>query len=144
MKNKQPRSRRSAAVGEIYLFGGSSLGRGPRFADDAVDGLGGFGSDRKPFIGAGEIDGEIGAFLERIVGTDLFDVAAIATLAAVDGYDFVIRAGFGALAVEAERYGHGRLRLRLPGSGRARRLESLRGLAKRNLDGMRKFLWGRG
>ena len=99
------------------MVGGLSLGRGPRFADDAVDGLGGFGSDREPFVGAGEIDGEVGAFLERIVSSDLLDVASVAALAAVDGYDFIIRAVFGALAVEAERNGHGWLRLRCPGAG---------------------------
>jgi hypothetical protein len=33
----------------------------------------------------------------------LFDIATVATLAAVDGYDFVVRTIFGALAVETER-----------------------------------------
>ena len=107
MKSKQPRSRRSAAVGEIgSWWGGSSLGRGPRFADDAVDGFGRLGTDGEPLVGFFEVDGEIGAFDQRVIGAQLFDVSTVPTLAAIDSDDFIIGTVFGSLAVETESYGH--------------------------------------
>ena len=45
----------------------------------------------------------VGALKHRIVSTDLLDIASVAALAAVDGYDFIVRTVFGALAVESER-----------------------------------------
>ena len=74
-----------------------------RFSDEAVDGLGWFCTNSEPFVCFGKIDFVVRAFNKRVVGTDLFDIATVATLAAVDGYDFVVRAIFGALAVETER-----------------------------------------
>ena len=74
-----------------------------RFADEAVYGLGCFGANREPFIGFFKIDFVICTFDKWIVGSNLFDIATVATLAAVDGYDFVVRTIFGALAVETER-----------------------------------------
>ena len=74
-----------------------------RFANEAVDGLGWFCTNSEPFVRFFKVDFVVGAFDKWIVSSDLFDVATIATLAAVDGYDFVVRAIFGALAVETER-----------------------------------------
>lgn len=83
----------------VGLFGSS----GACLADEAVHGFGRFCTNGKPFVCFFEIDFVVGAFDERIIGSDLFDIATIATLAAVDGYDFVVRTIFGALAVETER-----------------------------------------
>jgi hypothetical protein len=85
--------------GILGLFGCSCT----RFADEAVHGLGRFCANSEPFVCFFEIDFVVRAFDEWIIGADLFDIATIATLAAVDGYDFVVRAIFGALAVETER-----------------------------------------
>jgi hypothetical protein len=74
-----------------------------RLADEAIDGLGWFCTNSEPFVCFRKIDFVVRAFDEWVVGADLFDIATIATLAAVDGYDFVVRAIFGALAVETER-----------------------------------------
>lgn len=73
------------------------------FADEAVYGLGWFCAHGEPFVRFFKVDFVVGAFDKWIVSSDLFDVATIATLAAVDGYDFVVRTVFGALAVETER-----------------------------------------
>ena len=101
---------RSAVVGKIFrrMELGSGLGfGGAGLADHALDRVGRLGTDGEPLVGEREIDVEVGAFLERIVGAELLDVAAVAALAAVHGNDFVIRAVLGALAVESDGYGHG-------------------------------------
>ena len=74
-----------------------------RLADEAVYGLGWFCANGEPFVRFFEIDFVVGAFDKWIVSSDLFDITAVATLTAVDGYDFVVRAIFGALAIETER-----------------------------------------
>ena len=76
---------------------------GACLADEAIDCFGGIGADGKPFIGLLEINLVVGALKHRIVSTDLLDIASVAALAAVDGYDFIVRTVFGALAVESER-----------------------------------------
>ena len=81
--------------------------RSAGLADHAVDGLGRLGANGEPLVSDGKIDGEVGAFEKRIVGAELLDVTAVATLAAVNGNDFIVRAVFGALAVESDGYGHG-------------------------------------
>jgi hypothetical protein len=88
-------------------FGRSSAS----LADHAVDGFGRLGSDGEPLVSDREIDGEVGAFEKWIVSAELFDETTVAALAAVHSNDFVIRAVFGALAVESERYRH---KIKLP------------------------------
>jgi hypothetical protein len=105
-KDRNPSGRRSLKE-KLYLKAWVILGllgcSCARFANEAVYGLGRFCTNGEPFISFFEIDFVVGAFDEWIVGSDLFDIATIATLAAVDGYDFVVRTVFGALAVETER-----------------------------------------
>jgi aryl-alcohol dehydrogenase-like predicted oxidoreductase len=56
-------------------------------------------------------------FFQQEPAAELLDVATVATLAAVNGNDFVIRAVTGALAAESDGYGHDVKRLvHLPGS----------------------------
>src|SRR5690606_13701999 len=90
--------------GKILFSGGLLRSGGARLANEAVDGFGRLGTDGQPFVSLLKVDLVIGAFDQRVVGADLLDVAAVAALAAVHGYDFVVGAVFGALAVEAERY----------------------------------------
>ena len=69
-------------------------------ADETVHRLGWLGTDGEPFFSLREVDLVVRAFNQRIVSSDLFDITTIPTLAAIDGYDFVIGTIFGALAVE--------------------------------------------
>lgn len=116
MKNgRVPMGERPLEIQEILErsgFCGSA-----RLADDAVDGFGGLGTDGKPFVGFFEVDGEVGAFEQRVIGPELFDIATVAALAAVHSDDFVVRAVFGSLAVESDSYGHDAKSLRCPESG---------------------------
>lgn len=92
------------AVRKDELLNTGLLGRrSAGFADHAVDGLRWFGTDGEPLVHFGKIDFVVGSLDERVVGAELFDITTIATFAAVDGNDFVIRAILGALAVETER-----------------------------------------
>jgi hypothetical protein len=118
---KQPRDlSESRLLGKIEKSSvRSSLGgRRASLADDAVHGFGRLGTDGEPFVSERKIDGVVRAFDQRIVGANLLNVTPVATLAAVNGNDFIVRAVFGALAVEADGYGHDvKRRLRLPETG---------------------------
>lgn len=74
-----------------------------RLADEAVYGLGWFCANGEPFVRLFKIDFVVRALDEWIVSSNLFDITAVATLTAIDGYDFVVRTVLGALAVETER-----------------------------------------
>ena len=95
-------------------FGGS----GPRFADDAGNGLGSFRTDGEPFVGFLEVDAVIGAVDQWIVGAKLFDVSSVAALAAVHGNDFLIGTVFGPFAGKSDSYGHDGASFSEPGGGR--------------------------
>jgi len=110
---------------------------GACFADDAVDRLGWLGTDGEPLIRDCEIDGVVDAFDFWIVGAELLDVTSVATLAAVNGDDFIVRAVFGALAVEADGYRHDRSFCAMPEDGRARKLQDSPENAKQNLEKLR-------
>jgi hypothetical protein len=90
MKNKKSRLDSSLSSSRASL------------ADHTVDCFGRLGTDSEPLVSKRKIDGVVGAFEQWIVGADLLNEATVATLAAVYGDDFIVRAVFGALAVEAE------------------------------------------
>ena len=83
---------------------GACFGCLPCFPDDAVNGLRRLSAVTKPFVDFFQVDGVVYPFVHRVVGADLIDRASVATAAAVNSDNFVIRTVFRAFASQSECY----------------------------------------
>ena len=72
--------------------------------DYALDGGGGLCTDSEPFVCLFQIKSVVLAFDHWVVGPELLDVASVATLTAIDGYDFVVGTVLRTFACKSESY----------------------------------------
>ena len=87
---------------------GLSLGGGvsdlASLLDDAGHRFRRFGALADPAIGLLEIESVVHAALQGIIGSDLFDIAAVPAFAAIDRYNLVVGTILGAFACESKNY----------------------------------------
>ena len=82
----------------------SALASLANLLDDARDSSTWLGTNTEPFVGLFEVESVVLTIGHWIIRAKLLDVTTVATLAAVDSNDFIIRTILGTLASESECY----------------------------------------